>query len=146
MREARRAMARLPSLRMGRVPDAPALSVRDPWPGDPARGAQLIKGELDAVNYTATDQAGAEAAVNDQLKQLSGKALKQPVLDRAFSKIKLTVDPLATDFPQLTKDQVTAKIAKTAPGLTGFADLKILNSVLTAAGKPAVDAGSLGGN
>jgi uncharacterized heparinase superfamily protein len=47
MREARRAMARLPSLRMGRVPDAPALSVRDPWPGDPARGAQLIKGELE---------------------------------------------------------------------------------------------------
>src|ERR1700712_1443155 len=47
MRGARRAMARLPSLRMGRIPDAPALSVRDPWPGDPARGAQLIKGELE---------------------------------------------------------------------------------------------------
>src|SRR3954462_2447586 len=47
LRGARRAMARLPSLRMGRVPDAPALSVRDPWPGDPARGAQLIKGELE---------------------------------------------------------------------------------------------------
>ena len=46
MRGARRAMARLPSIRMGRVPDAPALSVRDPWPGDAARGAQLIKGEL----------------------------------------------------------------------------------------------------
>src|ERR1700722_15330246 len=47
MREARRAMARLPSLRMGRVPDAPALSVRDPWPGDPGRGARLLKGELE---------------------------------------------------------------------------------------------------
>ncbi len=47
MRGARRAMARLPSLRMGRVPDAPALSVRDPWPGDPGRGAALIKGELE---------------------------------------------------------------------------------------------------
>src|SRR3984957_14433474 len=47
MREARRAMARLPSLRMGRIPDAPALSVRDPWPGDPSRGARLIKGEIE---------------------------------------------------------------------------------------------------
>ncbi len=46
LRGARRAMARLPSIRMGRVPDAPALSVRDPWPGDPNRGALLIKGEL----------------------------------------------------------------------------------------------------
>ncbi len=40
-------MARLPSLRMGRVPDAPALPVRDPWPGDPGRGARLLRGELD---------------------------------------------------------------------------------------------------
>lgn len=46
LRGARLAMARLPTLRMGRVPDAPALSVRDPWPGDAAVGARLIKGEL----------------------------------------------------------------------------------------------------
>jgi uncharacterized heparinase superfamily protein len=52
LRGARRAIARLPSLRMGRVPDAPALSVRDPWPGDAARGAQLIKGELEIGGAT----------------------------------------------------------------------------------------------
>jgi uncharacterized heparinase superfamily protein len=46
LRDARRAMARLPSLRLGRVPDAPALPVRDPWPGDPGRGADLVRGEL----------------------------------------------------------------------------------------------------
>jgi len=46
MRDARRAMARLPTLRISRPPDAPALPVRDPWPGDPVRGARLIKGEL----------------------------------------------------------------------------------------------------
>lgn len=46
LRDARRAMARLPTLRLGRVPDAPALPVRDPWPGDPVRGARLLKGEF----------------------------------------------------------------------------------------------------
>lgn len=46
LRDARRAMARLPSLRLGRVPDAPALPVRDPWPGDPGRGAELVRGDL----------------------------------------------------------------------------------------------------
>lgn len=46
VRDARRALARLPTLRLGRVPDAPALPVRDPWPGDAVRGAQLLKGEL----------------------------------------------------------------------------------------------------
>ena len=47
LRDARRALARLPNLRMGRVPDAPALPVRDPWPGDPGRGARLLRGELE---------------------------------------------------------------------------------------------------
>jgi uncharacterized heparinase superfamily protein len=47
LRDARRALARLPSLRISRIPDAPALPVRDPWPGDPGRGARLLKGELE---------------------------------------------------------------------------------------------------
>jgi uncharacterized heparinase superfamily protein len=47
LRDARRVLARLPSLRISRVPDAPALPVRDPWPGDPGRGARLLKGELE---------------------------------------------------------------------------------------------------
>ncbi len=112
----------------------------------PATVQALIKGELDAIDYAQSNQAGGETAVNDELKQLTGKPLAQPVLDRAFGKIKLTVDPLASDFPELTKDQVIAGIAKTQPGLTGFADLTALNNVLKAAGKPAVDAGTLGGN
>jgi uncharacterized heparinase superfamily protein len=48
LRDARRVMARLPSLRLTRVPDAPALPVRDPWPGDANRGARLLKGELES--------------------------------------------------------------------------------------------------
>ncbi len=47
MRDARRAMASMPSLRMGRLPDAPSLPVRDPWPGDATRGARLLKGEME---------------------------------------------------------------------------------------------------
>ncbi len=47
LRDARRAISKLPTLRPGRVPDAPALPVRDPWPGDPNRGARLLKGELE---------------------------------------------------------------------------------------------------
>ena len=53
VRSLRRRMARLPSLSMTRVPDAPALPVRDPWPGDPARGAELLKGVL-ALGGSAT--------------------------------------------------------------------------------------------
>ena len=47
LRGARRLLARLPSLSMARVPDAPAQPVRDRWPGDPARGAAILKGEIE---------------------------------------------------------------------------------------------------
>ena len=52
LREARRRVARLPSLRMTRIPDAPAQPVRDPWPGDAGRGANLLRGELELAGTT----------------------------------------------------------------------------------------------
>lgn len=48
LRDARVAVAGLSGLRPGRVPDAPAMSVRDPWPGDADRGALILRGELRA--------------------------------------------------------------------------------------------------
>ena len=58
VRDARRAIAWLPSFRMGRVPDAPALPVRDPWPGDPVRGARIVKGELELAGATRSLKPG----------------------------------------------------------------------------------------
>ena len=58
LRDARRRLARLPSLRMTRVPDAPTHAVRDPWPGDPQRGANLMKGELDVAGATSPLRPG----------------------------------------------------------------------------------------
>jgi NitT/TauT family transport system substrate-binding protein len=110
----------------------------------PATVQALLKGELDAIDFAQSDVAGAKTAANDELKTLTGKALSTAVLDRAFSKIQLEVDPLTVDFPELTTDQVTAGIAKKPANLKGFADLTILNTVLQAAGKPAVSTGNLG--
>jgi uncharacterized heparinase superfamily protein len=45
VRDLRLRLARLPSFRMS-APDAPSVSVRDPWPGDAVRGARLLKGEI----------------------------------------------------------------------------------------------------
>jgi uncharacterized heparinase superfamily protein len=46
-RSARLLLTRLQNMRTRNAPDAPALSLRDPWPGDPGRGARLVKGELE---------------------------------------------------------------------------------------------------
>jgi uncharacterized heparinase superfamily protein len=46
-RTSRAFLARLQNLRSNNAPDAPATSLRDPWPGDPSCGARLVKGELE---------------------------------------------------------------------------------------------------
>ena len=58
-RSARGLFARLQNLRTTNYPDAPALAVRDPWPGDPSRGARLIKGEFGLLGALRTLPAAA---------------------------------------------------------------------------------------
>ena len=40
---------RLARLKPVRVPEAPARAFRDLWPGDPARGARLLRGEFETL-------------------------------------------------------------------------------------------------
>lgn len=63
LRSARRRMARLPNLGMTRIPDAPAQPVRDPWPGDPVRGADLLKGELELGGHILVLRPGGFATL-----------------------------------------------------------------------------------
>jgi NitT/TauT family transport system substrate-binding protein len=103
----------------------------------------LLSGLVAAIDFANSDKAAAETEVNAQLKAATGKSLKPAVIDRAFQHITITADPIASTFPQLAKDQVTAGIAKEAPDVSGFADFGPLNDVLTKAGKPTVDAAGL---
>ena len=56
-RDVRLSLARLPALTqtlgLTRVPDAPLHAIRDPWPGSPARGARLMRGDFDAGSLQA---------------------------------------------------------------------------------------------
>lgn len=127
----------------GKFPTTVLVVRKDFLDQHPQTVQAVLKAVLDANNLAAGDPGEAKAAVNRQLKSLTGAALGQPVLDRAFADIDLTTDPLASRFPQLAQDQVTAGIAKSAPKVHGFFDLAPLNAVLTAAGKPTVSAAGL---
>ncbi|MDQ4094212.1 MAG: ABC transporter substrate-binding protein [Actinomycetota bacterium] len=109
----------------------------------PQTVAALLRGLLQAEDYARADPTGAKAAANSALGKAAGKPLAQPVLDRAWSNITITTDPLAARFPRLAADAVTAGVAASAPDLHGFVDLGPLNTVLTAAGRPPVDAAGL---
>jgi NitT/TauT family transport system substrate-binding protein len=103
----------------------------------------LLRGLLDAVDYASANKTDAQVAVNTKLKELTGKALSDAVIQRAWSGIELTFDPLSSRFPQLAKDSVTAGISKEETQLAGLVDLSALNTVLQQTGKPEVNASGL---
>jgi NitT/TauT family transport system substrate-binding protein len=103
----------------------------------------FLRGQLTAVNWATANRAEAQTVANGALEKLTGKALADAVIARAFGNITLTANPLAAEFPRLASDAVTAGVSQTAPDLAGFVDLGPLNDVLTAAGKPTVDAAGL---
>jgi NitT/TauT family transport system substrate-binding protein len=105
--------------------------------------AALLRGEQQAIDFAASNPAEAKTVTNAAIQRLTGATLSKPVLDRAFSELSFSLDPLASTFPQLAQDGVTAGVAQTAPNLAGFVDLTELNKVLAASGKPQVDAAGL---
>jgi NitT/TauT family transport system substrate-binding protein len=103
----------------------------------------ILRGHVNAIEWAKANEAEAKTLVNTTLKELAGSSLSAPVLDSAFKAIELTIDPIASTFPQLAKDSVTAGIVKEQADLKGFADFSALNEALKATGKPAVDAAGL---
>lgn len=105
--------------------------------------AALIRGEQKAVDLATSNQVEAKTVTNAAIAKLTGKPLPTAVLDRAFTELTFTLDPLAAQFPQLSRDSVTAGVTPTETDLRGFVDVTQLNSVLTAAGQLPVDAAGL---
>jgi NitT/TauT family transport system substrate-binding protein len=100
----------------------------------------LLKANLDALNYIKSSPDKAEQVANEELAAYTGKPLSSKVLDPAFKEITFTADP---DAASLTQDaqQATAVGLLKPVDLKGIFDLTPLNSLLSAAEQPTVSAG-----
>jgi NitT/TauT family transport system substrate-binding protein len=99
---------------------------------------KLIEAHVESNAYIQSDPAGAKEAINAELKALTGKPLKQEVLDSAFKNITFTNDPIASSL--VTSADHAEKVGLLDPvDLNGIYDLKILNEVLAAKGRQAVN-------
>ena len=76
-------------------------------------------------------QDQAKTVTNDAIKKITNSSLAPAVLDRAFTQLSFTTDPLAGTFPQLAKDSVTAGITEKETNLAGFVDVAPLNNGVT---------------
>ena len=106
----------------------------------PAVVADLLKANLQALDYIKTDPSAAAAAANAELAAYTGKPLKSAVLTPAFKEITFTDDPDAASLTQDAKEANAVGLLKST-SLTGIFDLTPLNAILSAGDQPTVSAG-----
>ena len=99
----------------------------------------LLRAQLKANEEIAADPAEAKAVINGALKELTGKALKPAVIDRAFGQLTLTLDPLATTLNDIAEHSFATGLVKEGD-LEGIYRLSLLREV-TGKGSEYDDAG-----
>jgi len=104
----------------------------------------LIKGEVAETEAIEADPAKAQTELNTAIGELTGKPLADNTIQAAFANIEPTWDPLAATLDDIAAHGVEAGTLTSAPDLNGIYDLRELNKVLAAAGKPPVSAADLG--
>ena len=103
----------------------------------PAVVNDLLKANLDALNYIKSDPSGAQTAANAELASSTGKPLKSAVLGPAWKEITFTADPDAASLNADAQQAETVGLLKPV-NLSGIFDLTPLNNLLSATGQSSV--------
>ena len=103
----------------------------------PAIVADLLKANLQALNYIKSDPTAAQAAANTELASYTGKPLKSSLVAASFKEITFTPDPNASSLEADAQQAVSVGLLKPV-NLSGIFDLTALNSLLSAAGQASV--------
>ncbi|MFF0287988.1 ABC transporter substrate-binding protein [Streptomyces sp. NPDC005262] len=103
----------------------------------------VLRGSVNTNAWINANPDKAKASANAALKELSGKALPPEVIDPAWKSVQFTDDPLAATLDTEAKHAVQAGLLEQTD-LSGIYDLKPLNKILKAAGKPEVADAGLG--
>ncbi|MFE3252401.1 ABC transporter substrate-binding protein [Streptomyces sp. NPDC059209] len=103
----------------------------------------VLRGSVKTNAWINENPDEAKAAANAKLKADSGAALPPEVIDPAWKNVDITDDPLASTLSVSSEHAVKAGLLED-PLLDGIYDLSLLNKVLKADGKPAIDDAGLG--
>lgn len=99
----------------------------------------LLKANVEITQWINQNPEEAKRIVNDGIKQLTGAALSQEVLNESWSHMKVTYDPIATSLRQSADEAYALGFLGTRkPDLANIYALDLLNKVLRAKGLPEV--------
>jgi len=100
--------------------------------------SDLLKGQVEANSFIASNKSAAEAAANAELSSLSGKSLKSAILAAAFAQVTFTNDPIASSLITDADHAEAVGLLSPVKNLSAIYDLGPLNKLLAAAGQSQV--------
>jgi len=99
---------------------------------------QVLEGNLAAIDFIKTNRAQAEQYVSTQIQKITTKPIAPNLVTASLDNMQFTPDPLPQTLQQSAKDAVALGLLQPPKQLFKIYDLKPLNSVLRAEGKPEV--------
>jgi NitT/TauT family transport system substrate-binding protein len=100
--------------------------------------SDLLKGQIEASSYIASNKSAAETAANAELATLSGKSLKPTILAASFAQVTFTNDPIAPSLITDADHAVSVGLLSPVKNLSAIYDLGPLNKLLAADGQQQV--------
>jgi len=96
--------------------------------------AAVLRGHLDALDAIATDPSRARAVTNDQIAHVTGTAVPEAVLRRAWEHLEFTSDPMARSLRAAAEDAEAAGFLSDVD-LRGIHDVRILETISSEQGR-----------
>jgi len=91
-----------------------------------------IAAHVDVTTWINANQAEAKKIVNSEIKRLTGKALPEDVINDAFSRLKVTYDPIKDSlFNSARWAFEQGFLGEKMPDLSDIYDLRLLKEVLS---------------
>jgi NitT/TauT family transport system substrate-binding protein len=100
--------------------------------------SNLLKGQIEANSFIASDQSAAEAAANAELTSLTGKGLKSKVLAASFAQVTFTNNPISSSLITDAQHAIDVGLLSPVKNLSAMYDLGPLNKLLAADGQPQI--------
>ncbi|HXB47013.1 MAG TPA: ABC transporter substrate-binding protein [Streptosporangiaceae bacterium] len=98
----------------------------------------LLKAQIEASSFIASNKPAAESAANAELASLTGKSLKPAILAAAFGQVSFTNDPIASSLITDAAHAQAVGLLSPVKNLSGIYDLGPLNKLLAADGQQQV--------
>ena len=106
----------------------------------------LLKGHMQAIDLIKKSPAVAKESVQSEINAATGKRLADNVIDRAWTNLQFTYDPLPSSLVKSAEDAVDAGLLTNlgSKGLVGIYDIRILNKILASSKLKRISAQGLG--